>query len=324
MREMAIRYPWYIFVATVAIAMAAGALGAVDAHDAPHGAGTAANVRIDPRVTYPARLVAAGGGHFHAILVGPEARWILAGTHLGLFRSLDRGLTWRLVAARFSGDDVHALVRDATGRISAATHGQGLVATTDDGQTWQDDSRGFPSHDLHALALDPHQLGRVYVWAVGAGLLSRNAPEGRWQRLTPASSLDDVRALAVNPNDQETLYAATATGIWVSSGGGRRWKQPPDGLRKPATGLAFVPGLGHVLAATEDGIFAGDAMARHWRSVGSSPEWWGPLVAFTFEPAGSHVIALSHEGVVARRRFDGGDWTPLAEALSGPRAVRRE
>ena len=271
-------------------------------------------------------LVAAGGGHFHTILVAPETRWILAGTHLGLFRSLDRGLTWQLVAPRFSDEDVHALVRDAaTGHISVATHGQGLVVSTDEGRTWKDDSRGLPSHDLHALALDPRRPGRVYVWAVGDGLLSRDAPGGRWQRLAPASSLGDVRALAVNPNDSERLYAATATGVWVSIDGGRRWEQPPDGLRKPAAGLAFVPSVRDVvMAATEEGIFAGDVMARHWWSAGSTPEWWGPLVAFTFEPAGSHVIALSHEGVVARRPVDGGDWTPLSAAPSGPRAVRRE
>jgi hypothetical protein len=78
------------------------------------------------------------------------------------------------------------------------------------------------------------------------------------------------------------------------------------------------------MAATDDGIFAGDAMGVHWWPVGSAPGWWGPLVAFTFEPTGHHVIAVSHEGVVASRRIEGGDWTPLAEALSGPRAVRRE
>ena len=287
---------------------------------------SAASTRIDPRVAYPTPLVAAGGGHFHAILVGPATRWILAGTHLGLFRSVDRGLTWQLVAPRFSVEDVHALVRDAaSGRISAATHGQGLVMSTDDGRSWKDDSRGLPSHDLHALVLNPRRPGRMYVWAVGHGLLTRDVSEGRWQRLAPASSLGDVRALAVNPNDHERLYAATATGIWVSTDGGRRWEQRPDGLRKPAAGLAILPGSQDaVIAATGEGIYAGDAMAAHWRPAGSAPEWWGPLVAFTVESSGLHLIGLSHEGVVASRPIGGGEWAPLADALSGQRAVRRE
>ena len=324
MQQMAPRHLTYLAVATVALA--AAMFGDVYAHDAPRGSRSGGSRPIDPRVTYPARLIAAGGGHFHAILVGPLARWMLAGTHFGLFRSRDRGLTWQLIAARFSGEDVHALVRDpATGRISAATHGQGLVVSPDGGQTWKDDSDGLPTHDLHALAIDPRRPSRVYVWAVDHGLLTRDAPGQRWHRLAPARSLGDVRALAVHPRDQERLYAATATGIWLSSDGGRRWEQPADGLKKPAAGLAVVAGAPEVvMAATEDGIFAADITARQWRPAEAAPEWWGPLVALVPGPTSRYVVGLSHEGVVARRRIDGGEWRPLSEALSGRRAARQE
>jgi hypothetical protein len=303
-----------------------GAFPAVYAHDSRHGSPLEASRRIDPRVTYPARLVAAGGGHFHVLLVGPARRWLLAGTHLGLFCSRDQGLTWQLAAARFSGEDVHALVRDpATGRISAATHGQGLVVSLDDGRSWKDDSSGLPTHDLHALALDPEKPSRVYVWGVGHGLLTRAAPGERWQQLAPASSLGDVRTLAVHPLDHEKLYAATATGVWVSSDGGRRWDQPANGLRKSAAGLAVIPGAPEVvMAATEEGVFVGDIMARQWQLAGAAPQWWGPLVALIAEPASRSLIALSHEGMVAHRGLDGGDWRPLSEALSPGRAARQE
>ena len=326
MRQMPTRYRSYVVAVVTALALAVGCFGVVRGHEAPHGSRSTADARIDPRVTYPARLVAAGGGHFHAILVGPGARWLVAGTHLGLFRSVDRGLTWQLVAPRFSGEDVHALVRNpVTGRIHAVTHGQGLVTSTDGGRTWKDDSSGLPTHDLHALALDPRRPGRVYVWAVGHGLLARDGPQGRWQRLAPTSILGDVRTLAVHPNDSQRLYAATAKGVWMSSDGGHRWEQPPDGLQKPVAGLAVIPAPREVLiAATEDGLFVGDAMAARWRPAGTAPQWWGPVVAFAFEPAGDSVIALSHEGVVARRPLHGDEWTPLAGAMPGARAVRRE
>jgi hypothetical protein len=83
----------------------------------------------------------------------------------------------------------------------------------DNGRTWMDDSRGLPSHDLHALALDPRRPSRMYVWAANHGLLARDTPGERWQRLAPSSDLGDVRALAVHWRHQEILYAATATGI---------------------------------------------------------------------------------------------------------------
>jgi hypothetical protein len=315
---MTARYRWRISAVAVALACTASLSGAVYGHDVPHGSRSGTRTRIDPRVTYSSRLVAAGGGHFHALLVGPDVRWILAGTHLGLFRSHDRGLTWQLVAPRFSGEDVHALVRDVkTGRISAATHGQGLVVSADGGRSWTDDSRGLPSRDLHALALDPGAPSRTYVWVVGHGLLRRDGAGAAWQRLVPASTLGDVRTLAVHPSDRDRIYAATATGVWVSRDGGHHWERPPDGLRTPVGGLALVPGReGILLAATEDGLFAGDTTARQWRRAGSAPDWWGPLVAFAVEPGRGHVIALSHEGVVARRVVEAGEWTPLPEAGS--------
>jgi hypothetical protein len=307
-----------VLAAAAAVALAAS-FGAARGHDAPHDSRPSRRTAIDPAVAYPARLVAAGGGHFHAILVGPAGGWLLAGTHLGLFRSVDRGVNWRLVASRFSGEDVHALVRDTmSGNILAATHGQGLVTSADGGRTWRDDSTGLPTRDLHALALDARQPARVYVWAVGHGLLRRDGPGERWQRLGAPSSLGDVRALAVHPNDSRRLYAATAKGVWVSSDGGHDWEQPAGGLRAPAAGIATLPGSHDVvLAATDDGVFVGDAAAARWRPVGAAPQWWGPLVAFTLDPARRDIIGLSHEGIVARRLIEGAGWTPLADPPRG-------
>lgn len=319
---MATRYRRWLSVVAVSIILTAAASGAVHGHDGPHGSRSHTLTRIDLRVTYPARLVAAGGGHFHALLVDTDTGSILAGTHLGLFRSRDHGQTWQLTASRFSGEDVHALVRDATtGRIIAATHGQGLVVSTDGGRSWTDDSGVLPSRDLHALALDPRAPRRIYVWVVDHGFLRRDGVGARWQHLAPANSLGDVRSMAVDPGDHDRIYAATATGVWVSRDGGRHWEQPPDGLRKPVAGLAIVPDPGGaVMATTEDGVFVGDTMVRHWRRASSVPDWWGPLVALTVDPAGEHVIALSHEGVVAQRSIEGGDWTPVPEAQRAPRA----
>jgi hypothetical protein len=130
---------------------------------------------IDPEHAYPYGLIAAGGGHFHALLVTPDLRTLFAGTHIGLFRSQDRGVTWRLVASRFSGDDVHAVAVDGkTGVLYAATHGQGLLASPDQGAHWYDESDALPGRDLHALALEP-MTGGVYVWAVGTLTWARMA-----------------------------------------------------------------------------------------------------------------------------------------------------
>jgi len=69
-----------------------------------------------------------------------------------------------------------------------------------------------------------------------------------------------------------------------------------------------------VILATEDGLVAADIMAGNGRQPAPLPEWWRPLVALMSEPASRRITGISHEGMVARRRVDGVEWTPLSEA----------
>ncbi len=306
------------------------------AHEGHDHATATPDGAIDADQAYPYGLVAAGGGHFHALLVMPGLRPLFAGTHIGLFRSDDLGLTWRLAAPRFGGDDVHAVVRDSrTGVLYAATHGQGLLVSRDQGSRWQDDSEGLPGRDLHALALDPQRTGGVYVWAVGQGLLYRIPATRRWERRASRDVLTDVESLAVNPKDPRRLYAGTASGVWVSGDGGQRWQRPKGGLRSRAAGVAVSPRWpDRVLAATLDGVFAGRADGTGWRRLSPSPAWWGPIDGFAFLDSHPDVIfGVAHDGVVAARGLEVGPWVPVAldrrlaagpdERPSASRAARR-
>lgn len=78
---------------------------------------------IDPKESFQFLVLSGAGGHFHTLLLFPDLTTLFAGTHLGLFRSEDRGRSWRLVASRFSGEDVHARAWDPrNGILYAATH----------------------------------------------------------------------------------------------------------------------------------------------------------------------------------------------------------
>ncbi len=287
---------------------------AANGHEGHEHAAPGPNATIDPNRAYPYGLVAAGGGHFHTLVVMPGMRVVFAGTHIGLFRSGDLGLTWRLAAPRFSSDDVHAIVRDSrTGALYAATHGQGLLVSRDGGARWRDDSAGLPGHDLHALALDPGRGGGVYVWAVGRGLLYRAPGTRRWQTLAGVDALTDVESLATNPDDPRRLYAGTASGVWVSEDGGRHWQRPKVGLQTRTAGVAVSPSWpDHVFAATLDGVFVGQADGTRWQSLPPSPAFWGPIDGFAFLEGRPDVIfGVAHDGVVAVRALKDGEWTPL-------------
>jgi hypothetical protein len=289
--------------------------GIVHAHEGHDHTAPAPGAAIDATQAYPYGLVAAAGGHFHALLVMPGLRPLFAGTHIGLFKSDDLGLTWRLAAPRFGGDDVHAIVRNPrTGALYAATHGQGLLVSHNRGSRWQHDSEGLPGRDLHALALDPQGREGIYAWAVGHGLLYRPPASRRWERRAGLDVLSDVESLAVNPADPLRLYAGTASGVWMSADGGRRWQLTSGGLRSRTAGVAVSPHWPHhVFAATLDGVFVGDANGTSWKPLPAAPAWWGPIDGFDFLDSHPDMIfGVAHDGVVAGRALDEGPWVPVA------------
>ena len=63
-----------------------------------------AGVVLVPVIAAAASSTAAQGfGHVHALLVHPQNETLLVGTHHGLFRSHDAGVTWERVTPKEIG-----------------------------------------------------------------------------------------------------------------------------------------------------------------------------------------------------------------------------
>ena len=118
-----------------------------------------------------------GFGHVHALLVYPEGETLLVGTHHGLFRSPDAGVTWSRVSPQgdVPGRDFMTLAMhpQTHSRIYAGGHDLGILRSEDFGQTWQRADQGIPSADVHALAADAHKPQQLYAWVVDRGLYRR-------------------------------------------------------------------------------------------------------------------------------------------------------
>lgn len=302
---------WFVFSVLIGLVAAGPAAGHEGSHQRPVAKGP-----IDPAQSFQFLVLSGAGGHFHTLLLVPDLKELFAGTHLGLFRSEDRGLSWRLAASRFSGEDVHALAWDPrAGILYAATHRQGLLLSRDRGRRWSDRTHGLPGRDLHALALDPRQPQTLYVWVMGHGLFRSDDGAARWRRVAGPEALTGVESLAIHPEESGRLYAGTAKGVWVSEDGGRRWRLPAGGLPHRIAGVSVPPWRPDLLlAATLEGAFAGKADGTEWKPLPSHPSWWGLVTSFAFLSHGSQIVfVVTHEGVVAAWRLAGGDWVPAAE-----------
>ncbi len=305
-----LRLPVFSLIGSILLS----APGPTDAHETPRQR-PAARGPINPRESFPFLVLSGAGGHFHSLLLSPGFETIYAGTHLGLFRSEDRGLTWRLAAPRFSREEVHGVAGDPkVGVLHVATHGQGLLTSQDGGRTWSAPPSRFPGRDVHALALAPRSPSILYVWVVGTGLLRSDDAGRHWSKVAGAGTLTDVEGLAVHPEKSERLYAATAKGLWLSQDGGKHWALPDDGLSHRAAGVALAPWRpDQLFATTLEGIFVGKDDGTGWEPLPSPPAWWGLPIGLALLPEQpDRLFVVTHEGVVAALQLSGKDWAPLA------------
>jgi photosystem II stability/assembly factor-like uncharacterized protein len=142
---------------------------------------------------------------------------------------------------------------------------------------------------------------------------------GTWQ----ASGLQNqnIRALAVDPNHLQDLYAGDAqNGVFVSTNGGQNWVQKSTGLPLP-TGihtLAFDDPGKKLYAATDAGVFVSADAALHWNSV-STPKSGLPTdsytaIAFDLNTASIIYAGTAHHGVL--KSVNGGvSWSGASSGL---------
>ena len=105
----------------------------------------------------------------------------------------------------------------------------GVWKTEDGGQTWQDISSGLPSLCVNSLVLVPTTPRTLYA-AVGNAVYKCRVGEGNWVKLAEWEKLGGLTALAIDPNNTETVYAAAHAHtegfiIFKSTDGGNSWSE---------------------------------------------------------------------------------------------------
>ena len=255
-----------------------------------------------------------------------HARVLFAGTHgHGLFKSVDRGRSWRAVNAGLGKrpDPQVAVLASAPQALFAGTVQNGVFKSTDRGKTWTKTNAGLAGRHVGALVLDRRNPQTLYAGtefgvdkSTDGGLTWRAVDSG----LVPG--LEWTHALAIDPRTPSTLYASTTYGLFKSIDGGGTWRAA--GLRGK-----YVPSLaidsrrsGVVYAGTfGGGVFKSTNGGATWRATNvglSDLGVWGGIVVDPTNPrivyvgtAESGVFRSINAGV------DPGDRSVTVSPISG-------
>ena len=219
---------------------------------------------------------------------------VYAGTEPSrLFRSEDRGETWRELGAllelpsrpnwRFPPRPWTSHVRwiapspHQADLILVGIELGGLMRTSDGGASWQDHRPGAQP-DVHSLAWHPEVGGRAYEAGGGGAAFSEDAGE-TWQPADEGRDRHYTWSVAVDQNDPELWYVSASTGPYAAHGGGdpqariyrRRagepWQVLGGGLQEP------LPAMPYALVAGNGRLFAGLADGQIWQSSDRGDSW---------------------------------------------------
>jgi hypothetical protein len=151
----------------------------------------------------------------------------------GVFRSLDGGHTFAFPNADLNGlavdsigfDPVDPSIMYASVAFGGAAPAASLYHSSNGGISWSPRSVDLP--DVHAfrMAVDPANGARIFLagyqgfFPAGVGGLYFSSNAGiNWNRVGFAGQ--DVNDVAIDPSDSNRVYAATASGLQVSTDGG--------------------------------------------------------------------------------------------------------
>ena len=214
-----------------------------------------------------------GGRCIDVAVVAPKGKnytIYVASASGGLWKTENEGTTWEPVfdqAASTTIGDVTVAPSDpnivwiGTGEANifrSSQAGCGVYKSADAGKTWQ--HMGLTdTYTIPRIVIDPKNPDIVYVAASGhewtfnaeRGVYKTTDGGKTWQKVLFVNNETGAIDLAMDPNDSETLYAATwqrirdkwndprskpdytGSGIYKTTDGGKTWKQMNNGLPAP-------------------------------------------------------------------------------------------
>lgn len=192
-----------------------------------------------------------------------SANTALVAGSLGLHRTIDGGETWAHLPGIVAPVIAIAYKSGDSQVVFAGTELDGNYRSRDGGVYWRRINTGLLQDKLGnvagavALAADPVLPSTLFAATTTAGGLYRSQDEGTsWSLANSGLQEESILGLAIAESGSPALYAATSTGLYLSSNRAVTWSLigalPTETTRK----LLLQPGaLGNLLVIAESAIY---------------------------------------------------------------------
>ena len=288
---------------------------------------TPVSITVNPPPPPPPSAPVGGGppgGAIRAIAIDPiHSSTVFAGTSgAGVFKSQDGGQTWNPTPLGSSGAFVVSIaINPVDPTIVYAGTGAGVFKTTTGGLSWT----SALNKSAASLAIDPRSPATVYAGTNEGVFQSVDAGES-WLGVNLGLSNLDVRALAIDPVNTLTLYAATAGGgVFKTVNAGENWTSVASGLGASwVLSLAVDPlhpetvyaGTSGPPGSANSGVFKSTNGGASWAAVNTGLQA-GEVYALAIDPLNPDIL---YAGTWAFRVFKstnaGATWSSASSGIS--------
>jgi photosystem II stability/assembly factor-like uncharacterized protein len=197
-----------------------------------------------------------------AIAIDPhDADFVIVGGLTGVYRSTDGGESWSRISDQINVESL-AIDPRTHDRIYVGTWRQG-TRTDDGGKTWKLINNGMVlDTDMFSITIDRYHPDKVWVSTCGWVYHTPNRGEN-WTRFRDGFDNRRIHDIALDPCDQDSIYAGSVAGLYHSHDGGKTWYATSDESLVVNT-IALDPQRpGRVILGVEgDGVYLSNDNAK--------------------------------------------------------------
>ncbi len=231
---------------------------------------------------------------------------------LGLFRSIDKGLTWTETDSGLTNKNIGALCRMGSlffcGTDSASFNSNigGVYVSRDNGVSWSLVNEGLRNRFINALISDGSTL---YAGTQSGGVYTSPDSGKTWTPIITNMRNKYVFSLWANG---DTLLAGTGGGVYISMNRGSDWSVNKTGLSTSAKIYTVCYAEGLIYAGTDSGIYVNTFDGPEWKAMnnGLADKFINVLLVDS-----NKIIAGTWTGVFVKSAADT-QWSNLSDGLT--------